>query len=989
MLDKKKIDWEAAEAMQDKETMFLLYAVSEGLCQHIDDFSRHFKGSVTGEVQTLITAGFLEESDGNLAVTERGRFVLGDLANATDNNKEQVRIDTGSWVVSTNPLYAEDGVGVVQKVRGQQAEVKFHPTVFSNPPFLDVSRRLNVSELRPIKSPLERLKDGEFDTPWRFDLRTQGARLLVCNRDGQLGDARTDLLPHQISVAHKVVSSPRRRYLIADEVGLGKTIETGMILYALRQRGQAHRVLIVPPAGLTLQWQEEMEDKFGLKFAMYREDVDGPLAFDRMDYLIASVNTLKLDRPLKGGQREGHKTLLLGSRDWDVIIFDEAHKLSAKTWSPQKTEKTLNYRLAEELQARCRALILLTGTPHQGDESKFQNLVSLLHPDVTFEELSTRENRNGSIPFTDLILRNRKSKVTDAEGNPIFKGMDIHPVRVALLDNGEKQFHEALESYLREGYGFADQDPNDTQHKAIGFVMTTFQKLAASSTRAIKGALKKRAANLRDTAKEKETRDKSEYDARHEGEFEALKAGQVRQVFIEKEVEMLEELLAMDVPGDAKQNELRKVIESVSKDFPDQPVLIFTEYLETQDFLVELLERAYGEGCTARIRGGMSMWDKKKSIAAFRDSSKVRFLVSTEAGGEGINLQFAHVMINYDLPWNPFRLAQRYGRLYRYGQDQRVQVFNFQNAGTIEDRVREYLEQKTRAAADRLSGVTGESSEEIEEGLLGLFEEHLNYEKIYRDGLAKGNIRPSQREIDKAVKEAEKSYKIAYASLFSKDIAPFNPERFKHEVQSPLTLEDVKAFVLTFVNRGSRKVAESDDGTFRFLLPDSLKGIQGLKQRYGKVTFDRATAIRNSEVEFMAIGHPFTNAVLKYCGSVDFGGLACSKAVRRALLPSGNGTLFNFTVKVSKEAEEDDNIFFEFIPVFVHDDGTIAPKEACQAIVSILAEAKMTSRQEALPLRDAESMFEKGKDQALAECDQYQPWDEDVFCVNALRVEVV
>ena len=725
-------------------------------------------------------------------------------------------IQNGNWVVSTNPLHAGNGVGIVQQVRGEQAKVEFRPTVFSKPPYLIESRILSVNELRAIKSPLERLRDSEFDEPWRFDLRTRAAQLLVCNRDGQLGDARTELLPHQISVAHRVVSSPRRRYLIADEVGLGKTIETGMILYALRQRGQARRVLIVPSAGLTLQWQEEMEDKFDLKFAVYREDVDGPLAFDQIDYLIASLDTLKLDRPLKGGRREGHKTLVLGSRDWDVIIFDEAHKLSAKTWSAQKTEKTLNYRLAEDLQERCRALILLTAIPHQGDESKFQNLVSLLHPDVTFEELATAENGDGPIPFTDLILRNRKSKVTDAEGNPIFKGMDIHPVRVDLLDNGEKPFHKALESYLREGYGFADQDPGDKQHKAIGFVMTTFQKLAASSTRAIKSALQKRLAKLQATAEQERNHEEVEYDARHQGEFEARKAGQVRQAFIETEVEMLEKLLAMDVPGDAKQSELSKVIESVSKDAPDRAMLIFTEYLATQDFLIELLKQAYGEGCTARIRGGMSMWEKKKSIGAFRDNPKVRFLVSTEAGGEGINLQFAHVMINYDLPWNPFRLAQRYGRLYRYGQDKRVQVFNFQNAGTIEDRVREYLEQKTRAAAGRLSGLTGETPDEIEEGLLGLFEEYLNYEKIYREGLARGNIKPSQKEIDEAVKKAEESYEIAYASLFSKDIAPFNPKRFKHEVQSPLTLEDVKAFVLEFVKREGRKVTESDEGMFGF-----------------------------------------------------------------------------------------------------------------------------------------------------------------------------
>ena len=989
MLDKEQIDWEAADAMQDKETMFLLYTVSAGLCRHVDDFSRHFEGSVEKEVQTLVTAGFLEQSDGQLGITERGRFVLGGLADAADNMEAQARIDEGSWVVSTNPLYAENGIGVVQAVRRQQAKVEFRPTVFSKPPLQTVTRHLNISELRPIKPPQERMRDGEYDDSWRFDLRTRAARLLVCNRDGQLGNARTDLLPHQISVAHKVVSSPRRRYLIADEVGLGKTVETGMILYALRQRGQANRVLIVPPAGLTLQWQEEMEDKFSLEFAVYREDVNGPLAFDQIDHLIASVDTLKLDRPLKKGRGDGHKTLLLGSRDWDVIIFDEAHKLSAKTWSEKKTDKTLNYRLAEDLRQRCQALILLTATPHQGDESKFQNLVSLLHPNVTFEEPASTSNGNGSVPFTDLILRNRKSKVTDAEGKPIFKGMDIHPVRVSLLDNGERTFHTALESYLREGYGFADQDPRDTQHKAIGFVMTTFQKLAASSTKAIKRALESRVANLQTTVHGRKDGDDTEDDARYQGENETRKAGQVREAFIQTEVTMLEELLAMEVPEDAKENELRKVIESVSTDTPGQPVLIFTEYLATQDFIVELLEEAYGEGCTKVIRGGMSMWEKKRSISEFRDKPDVRFLVSTEAGGEGINLQFAHVMINYDLPWNPFRLAQRYGRLYRYGQDKRVQVFNLQNAETIEDKVRQYLEDKTRNAAERLSGVTGETPVEIEEGLLGLFEEHLNYEKIYRDGLAKGNIKPSQKEIDAAVRKAEKAYEIAYANLFSKDIAPFNPDRFKHEVQSPLTLEDVKAFVLEFVRREGRRVIELGEDMFEFLLPDCLRSMTEPKPRYEKVTFNRTTAIRNSEAEFMAIGHPFTNAVLQYCGSADFGGLAGAQVIERPQSLSGSGALFHFTVKMTKEISGNESTFFEFVPVFVYDDGTVAPKEAVQSIVSELAKARTPLRQTGSPVRVAEELFEKAKDQALEEYAQYEPWDDDVFCLDALRVEVV
>jgi len=895
-------------------------------------------------------------------------------------------INPGTWLVSTNPLHAGSGIGVVQQIRGDQAKVEFRPTVFSRPPYLIQSRILNVNELRVVKTPLERLRDGEFDEPWRFALRTRAAQLLVCNRDGQLGDARTDLLPHQISVAHRVVTSPRRRFLIADEMGLGKTIEAGMILYALRQRGQARRVLIVPPAGLTLQWQEEMEDKFGLKFAVYREDVDGPLAFDQMDYLIASVDTLKLDRKLKGGRREGHKTLVLGSRDWDVVIFDEAHKLSAKTWSEQKTEKTLNYRLAEDLQERCRALILLTGTPHQGDESKFQNLMSLLHPNITFDGLAGGGSPDGPIPYTDMILRNRKSKVTDADGNPIFKGMDIHPVRVELLDSGEKRFHKALETYLREGYGYADQDPGDKQHKAIGFVMTTFQKLAASSTRAIKAALQRRMTNLKAKAEAARIEAEAEYDARHEGEFIARKADSVRDAFVETEVEMLEGLLAMAVHEDAKQAELFKVIECVSKDDPRQRILIFTEYLATQDFLIELLEKTYTEGCATIIRGGMSLWEKKKSMEAFRDNPKVRFLVSTEAGEYGINLQFAHVMINYDLPWNPFRLAQRYGRLYRYGQDKRVQAFNFQNSGTIEERVREYLEEKTRSAASRLSGVTGETVEEIQEGLLGLFEEYLDYEKIYREGLAKGNIKPSQKEIDEGIKRAEQAYEVAYASLFSKDIAPFNPERFKHEIQSPLSMKDIETFVLEFVKGEGRKITPSEAGTVEFLLPECLKGVQGLEKRYTKVTFDRAVAIRHSETEFMALGHPFTDAVIQRCGSVDFGGFAGCWSVENQALAGISGVLFIFVVKITKAATtaSGENVFFELAPVFVQSDG-IVNNEAAEAALACTAQAKENQRS-VEGQNNLEGLYERAKEEVLNRHSESQVWEEDVFCLNAAWV---
>lgn len=894
----------------------------------------------------------------------------------------------GTRVVATNPRHVNLGIGVVHQVRGAQAKVEFRPTVFSQPPYLTESRILNVDELRVVKTPIERLGQDELDEPWRFDLRTRAAHLLVCNREGQLSNARTDLLPHQISVAHKVVSNPRQRFLIADEVGLGKTIEAGMVLYALRQRGQARRVLIITPAGLTLQWQEEMEDKFSLEFAVYREDVDGPLAFDRFDYLVASVDTLKLDRPLKSGKREGHKTMVLGARDWDVIIFDEAHKLSAKTWSPQKTEKTLNYRLAEDLQDRCRTLLLLTATPHQGDESKFQNLMSLLHYDITFEEYAGGDGEHGPIPFTDLVLRNRKSKVTDAEGNPIFKGMDVHPVRVNLLNSGERKFHKALEIYLREGYGYADQDPKDKRHKAIGFVMTTFQKLAASSTRAIKQALQRRLDNLRHAIKERDIQREVEHDARHEGEYEERRVQEITESFVEAEVEMIENLISLNVPEDAKQTELFSVIDSVSRDNPRQRVLIFTEYLGTQDLIVELLEERYGGGCTSIIRGGMSLWEKKKSIEAFRDIPRVRFLVSTEAGGEGINLQFAHVMINYDLPWNPFRLAHRYGRLYRYGQDRVVQVFNFQNAGTIEDRVREYLEAKTKTAAQRLAGITGETVEEIEEGLLGLFDELLDYEKVYRDGLAKGDLKPSKAVIDEGIKNAERAYEMAYASLFSKDISPFNPERFKHEIQSPLTLDDVQEFIGNFVKRNGRNFTQSEDGTWEFLLPECLKDVQGLEKRYRRVTFYRKEAIRHSELQFMAVGHPLTDAAIQHCGTADFGGLATAVTVKDSNLAPMSGLYCIFMVKLTIGTSDGEVTQFDLVPLFMESNGT-KNRDAADLLLRNQLQIYSQSKAQWSGSLDLDSLYELAVLEVMQQYEKNNLWEEDISCLNAALVEFV
>lgn len=889
----------------------------------------------------------------------------------------------GDCVVPKSSLDQELGLGTVLDTRGNQAKVEFRPSIFSKPPYITQTRILDLSDLKVIPSPTTLLQRAQYDETWKFELKQRAADLLVCNRDGQLSNARTDLLPHQITIAHEVISSSYQRFLIADDVGLGKTIEAGLIYYALFQRGQANRTLIVTPAGLTLQWQEEMNDKFDVDFAVYREDIQGPLAFEHNNQVIASIDTLKLDRPQKNGQVPGHKSLVIAARDWDLIIFDEAHKLSARTWSPQKLEKTHNYRLAEELRDHCRSMLLLTATPHQGEETKFQNLLKLLYEHVTFDQWESPSP--DAVHYTKLVLRNRKSKVTDAKGKLLFKEMKVHPVQVPLLDTGERAFHKALDSYLKEGYGYAEQDPSEPHRKAIGFVMTTFQKLAASSTQAIKHALEKRSNNLKRGIEQNAGWEEGEFDSRCQGEADERAAAEYGSTFLqgELEIEWLNDLINNPVPGDGKADELIKVIDSLSQ---QELVLIFTEYRQTQTFLCALLEERYGKNCTVKINGDMKLYEKRRSQVRFREDPQVRFLVSTEAGGEGVNLQFCHIQINYDLPWNPFRLAQRYGRLYRYGQNEIVLVFNFQNMDKIEEKIREYLEQKTRTAAQSLSKITGETSQEIEEGLLGLFEEYLDYERIYRDSLVKGSIKPSQKAIDSAVKKAEEAYRLAYNSLFSQSIAPFNPERFKHEIQSPLTLAHIEEFVREFVRNHGRNFNRDPTGYYEFLLPACLQTKNDLKRRYENVTFSRKKAIRYSHLEFPALGHPFTDEAIRYCGNPEFGGFVALREVKQSKLAGACGLQLNFLVKHTKRSKDGEQTFFGLTPVFLTPEGHVNEKAGIAALRKMGSPPVDHTRFEFLRTLDFAALEKKGRHIILKQHPDEPLWDEDVTLLNAAGV---
>jgi ERCC4-related helicase len=872
----------------------------------------------------------------------------------------------GDLVRSTNDLYKTYGVGHIQKIRGEQAKVEFNPSVFMQPPYRSENKILCLKELERVDSPLDRVGRGGWDESWRFELRMAAARFLTGNKGGQLSNARTEILPHQIFAAHHVVSSPKRRFLMADEVGLGKTIEAGMVWQALAQRGQARRTLILTPAGLTTQWQEEMKDKFGVYFEIFKRDFQAvnPRIWDLKATAIASIDTLK---------RPEHKRALLENRKWDLIIFDEAHRLSAVNYGGIKTEKTQNYRLAEEIRHKhyCEAMLLLTATPHQGEEnhSRFKNLLLLLDDSMDFTGLDspTLFSAHGQ-KFTDFVIRTPKKDVTDAHGRKVFRGRQTHRMPFKMYPD-ESRFYNAVAEYIRESYNMVERLSDPSRKRAAGFLLTTFQKLNASSTAAITSALTKRLARLRgelDRLPEPEEDDSLFFDERYEGEQEEQDILLDDRRIREDEIEILQSLLDLPVNEDKKLTKLLELIDQIEYESPRGPeekVLIFTEYRETQNYLVKQLEDKYGKGSVVVIHGGMKLerveedrqeidrvWTpfaedgalvaattKRTTQRLFRDHPKVRFLVSTEAGGEGINLQFCHICVNYDLPWNPMRVEQRVGRVYRYGQDKVVQVYHFFNQGTIEDKVQEYFENRLSRAAEAISQVTGEDPEDIKATLNGQLESEIDPTRIYRRALVEGDLnKQTQQEIKAAVQRARQAYEIATQSLF-RDVSSYSFDNYRKELATDLTLNDLRGFAEKFLSKHRRQVQQKD--TFlEFLVPEVLKPY-GLPERYKNATFNRQVAIRRTDAEFLALGHQFVDAMLSYAGSYDFGGLTAIRHIHASSHTGRSGFLFVFVIRQRITREGGDECLFQFQPVFVTANGTITNELLEAAVTGVAQEA--------------------------------------------------
>ena len=502
-------------------------------------------------------------------------------------------------------------------------------------------------------------------------------------------------LPHQRYCLERAMATNEVRYMLADEVGLGKTIEAGLIEKELKTRGLIERVLVVCPKGLITQWEAEMQEKFGERFTIITPDdyatlrkiyPDGNI-YERFDNVITSMDAIKPLEERKGWTAERieeynrDRIEAVVSGGWDLIIIDEAHRVAGST------NDVARHKLGALLAQASPNLLLLTATPHSGKSEPFLRLMRLLDD-------SAFPNQNAVVreQVAPYLIRTEKREAVDNDGNPLFKARhtQIMHVQWELRHDLQRQLYEAVTDYVREGYNRAMKK----KQAYIGFLMILFQRLVSSSTDAIADAMRKRLYVLEHQS---ETLSQVVTEDMIEGEMEGSleDALHAMSADMKQEIAQLETLLKLAGGAkaqcmDAKAEVLVDLLDKLRRREDHPKIILFTEFCATQRSLQQLCE--FNGFTTTLINGSMALDERNASLTAFRREKDI--LISTDAGGEGLNLQFAHIVINYDLPWNPMKIEQRIGRADRIGQKHDVEVFNFVLEDTIENRVRTVLEQK-------------------------------------------------------------------------------------------------------------------------------------------------------------------------------------------------------------------------------------------------------------------------------------------------------
>lgn len=687
-------------------------------------------------------------------------------------------------------------------------------------------------------------------------------------------------LPHQIeAVYNHILRNPRVRFLLADDPGAGKTIMAGLVMKELKYRGLVQRTLIVVPGHLREQWRREMKEKFNEEFFIIDRSVlnslTGRNVWQEFPQIITSMDFAKREEILDS----------LEEARWDLVIVDEAHKFAAYKYGKQ-TKMTDRYRLGEVLSPRTHFMLFLTATPHKGDPENFRLLLELLEPGMFPTVESINELLQNREHF--VFLRRMKEDLRKYDGTPLFPPRKVTTV-LYQMSEAEKRLYNAVTDYVRKNYRKA----MDEGKRGVGFAMLVLQRRMASSVQALLATLRRRYQKLQDALRVWEKFVKWQKEAEQidaEKEWEELEDApenerwQREDEFVEhfttaqsiadlkEEIAELERLIDLAekvvLSGEeTKLSELRKVMESEDVKKRGIKLLIFTEARETLDYLASHL-RDWGFSVTT-LHGGMGIEQRLMAEQEFR--TKAQVMVSTEAGGEGINLQFCWLMVNYDIPWNPNRLEQRIGRIHRYGQRNAVSVYNLVAADTIEGRILKTLDWKLNQirealGTDRVFDVLGDIVDYLLDGksLENLIIQAISHPITLDDIIAQIEQAPNE-ELIRKVRE------VSLEMLAKKHIdltwVLGESERAK---ENRLIPEYIERFFLRACEKLKVNVRQRGDGTFQIeWVPAEIRNVSTeFKNRFGEVntTYRRFTfrkELARDELEFVALGHPLLEAIVE------------------------------------------------------------------------------------------------------------------------------
>jgi len=763
-------------------------------------------------------------------------------------------------------LYKEYGTGIIVS-KNKIFDREFCEILFKS---IGEIIKIPIDDLKLIDKPVDLFRANTFSPPDKFKLNFLAHSIEVMSTsDKAISPAsfKINPLPHQLLALNFVIDQFRTRCLLADEVGLGKTIEAALIMEELKLRNIVKRVLIVAPAGLTNQWQDELKLKFSEDFSiidseifksfkqLYGKETNCWLKFK---YVIASIDFLKPKKihdnlseyELK--RRQEHNKFVFDdciNANWDIVIIDEAHKLSKY----QNGEETSRFKVGHELSKSVPIFLILTATPHRGKPYVFKNLLNLVDP-YGFNRIEDLNPEN----IKNITIRNKKRACVDFNGNLLFKNRTTSLCKIKWdknIDAPEINLYNAVAEYIGEYYNYAQQENNNI----LIFLLMLYQRIVSSSSKAILKSLERRLKTIKSLVDQiKNMAEFSSLDEFYEiqGEKQLKMMERIMPILnnpelVKKEIKIISICIdlakkAMIGRSDAKLRKLIEIIDKVKKRTNDNniKILIFTEFIETQKYIIESLEKIGYK--TAFINGDLSISDKIWQKQRFRNEAQV--MISTDAGSEGINLQFCHVVINYDLPWNPMKIEQRIGRVDRIGQEKDVIAINFILEDTIEEYVRKKIEYKLQLIKEQFG-------EDKLEDILSTLNEEFNFDKLYAEAITKN--RYNKKAIDTF---SEEIYQKSKEILENNDILiPFNNNKEANLSE----IEDIREiskknliFTDLFLKNKGVQLNEYKSNKNLFYFRNNFR-TDILKNQYTKVIFDQNIGIDFEDSELFSIRHPF------------------------------------------------------------------------------------------------------------------------------------